>query len=178
MMIDDVIAMHAPGPRAQVRRCIAMINAQRCEVWDQVGGLREGEVTIELQTIGGDGNGRCFPHFKNHAVVNGCMSRLPSFEPGVPAVVYSRSPSGALGTWTLSPLKLAISVNAPPDAKGQRTRTPLLPSSSNFDLPGSSSLMRGTISFRRSARSSREKPSQSLCGADCKQAQLSFELKN
>src|SRR6266478_2002310 len=81
MMIDDVIAMHAPGPRAQVRRCIAMSNAQRCEVWDQVGGLREGEVTIELQTIGGDGNGRCFPHFKNHAVVNGCMSRLPSFEP-------------------------------------------------------------------------------------------------
>src|ERR1700739_80154 len=155
MVVDDVIAMHATGPRAQVRRCIAMSNAQRSEVWDQAGGLLEGEVAIELQTIGGDGNGRCFPHFKNHAVVNGCMSRLPSFEPRVPAVVFSRSPSGTLGTWTLSPLKLAISVNAPRDAKGQRTRTALRPSISNFDSPGSTSLMRGTICFRRSARSSR-----------------------
>src|SRR5260370_36622657 len=92
MMIDDVIAMHAPGPRAQVRRCIAMSNAQRCEVWDQVGGLREGEVTIELQTIGGDGTGRCFPHFKNHAVGNGAMSGLPCFPPRGPARGYARTP--------------------------------------------------------------------------------------
>src|SRR6266403_1524224 len=130
-----------------------MRNAQRCQIRDQVRGLRKREVAIELQTIGGNGNARCFLHFRNHAVVSGGTSRLPSLEPRAAAVVYSSAPSGASGISSLSALKLAIRSNAPPEASGQQARTALLPITSNFDLPGSTSLMRGAISFRRSARS-------------------------
>ena len=64
-----------------------MRNAQRCEVRDQVGGLRERKVPIELQTIGDNGNARRFLHFRNHAVVSGGTSRLPCLEPRASAVV-------------------------------------------------------------------------------------------
>src|ERR1700756_4462645 len=143
-----------PG-RAQGRRCATLGNAQSGEIRDKIGGRREREIAIELQTVGGNGNGRRFPHFRNHAAVNGGTSRLASLEPRASAVVYSSAPSGAAGISRLSVPKLAIRANAPPDARGQRTRTALLPITSNPALLGSTLLMRGKISFRRSARSSR-----------------------
>src|SRR5580658_6485137 len=52
-MVDDVVAMQAPGPCLQPRRRIDMADAQACKVVRDLGDLIETELLMTLQTVSG-----------------------------------------------------------------------------------------------------------------------------
>jgi hypothetical protein len=60
-VIDDVVAMQAPGARLQPGRGVQVPDAQPGQVRDQGGGVGEGEVGVELDPVRGPGCGRAGP---------------------------------------------------------------------------------------------------------------------
>ncbi len=55
-VVDDVVAVRAPGPRRQEGRGVEVGHPQRVEVVDQRGGVAKVKVFVELQPVGADGN--------------------------------------------------------------------------------------------------------------------------
>ena len=53
VVIDDVVTVRTPRTGLEVRRGIDVAHAQRREIRHQLGRLREAELAIELQAIGG-----------------------------------------------------------------------------------------------------------------------------
>src|SRR5207302_9741921 len=52
MVIDDVVAMHASRPGSQIGRRIAMRNAQRSQIRNQLGCVAKSKFPVELQAVG------------------------------------------------------------------------------------------------------------------------------
>ena len=52
-VIDDVVAVGAPGTRPEVRRSIAVADPELGQIGDQLGRLGEGEIAVELKAIRG-----------------------------------------------------------------------------------------------------------------------------
>ena len=50
--VGDVVAVRAPGNRLQIRRRVAIADAEGVEIVDDVVGVAEGEAPVQLQTIG------------------------------------------------------------------------------------------------------------------------------
>jgi hypothetical protein len=48
-MVDDVVAMHAAGPRPEVGRNITVADSKRAKVRNDCGGVAKREGTIELR---------------------------------------------------------------------------------------------------------------------------------
>jgi len=51
-MIHDVVAVPAAGARFQVRRSVGVGDAELGELGRDAGGVTEGEVSLELQSVG------------------------------------------------------------------------------------------------------------------------------
>ena len=58
VVIDDVVAVHAAGARAEIGRAVDVADAERGEVGHERGRVLEREVCVELQAIGGARNDR------------------------------------------------------------------------------------------------------------------------
>src|SRR5258708_12877108 len=58
VMVHDVVAMRASGPRLQVGRRVEMTDPKRGEIRHEPGGLRESEILRQLHTIRGARDGR------------------------------------------------------------------------------------------------------------------------
>ena len=71
MMVNDVVSMHAAGSGAQIRRGVTMRNTQLSEIGDELGGLQECEIAIELQAIRRNRYPRWIHVFRNHVAENG-----------------------------------------------------------------------------------------------------------
>ena len=58
VVIGNVVAVQALGPRLEIRRSITVADPERVQVRHKSARLREGEVAIELEAISGAGNAR------------------------------------------------------------------------------------------------------------------------
>ena len=59
VVVHDIVAVGAPGPRLQIRRRVQMTDPERGQIRRQPGGCRESEILRQLQTIRGARNGWC-----------------------------------------------------------------------------------------------------------------------
>src|SRR5215813_6514973 len=115
-MVNDVVTVHASRSRPQVRRGVAMGNAQSGEIRNQLGGVRKGEIPIELQAIHGKRDVKKRAHsVRNQAADQGGIrspstAAFPAFEWSVDTAGRPGSPITSAAPYPAAATRLAASV--------------------------------------------------------------------